>query len=74
MPSPDLIALVLQGGAVVVLLLWVWDLRSQRKQERDERIANAEAMRTVGQSLGELTSSIESLMDGRPSRPPRSRR
>lgn len=81
MSTPEIIALVLQGGAVVVLCWWIIDLKDQRKyqdklreQERQERIANAEVMRTVGQSLGALTNSIEALINGDPPRPPRSRR
>lgn len=74
MPPSDTIALVLQGGAVVVLLLWVWDLREQRKQERTERLANAEVMRTVGSALGDLTEAIEAIVEGRGVRPPRVRR
>lgn len=64
MSTPELIALVLQGGAVVVLYLWVVDLKEQRKQERTERIANAEVMKTVGEALGELTTTVGHLVDG----------
>lgn len=78
MPTPELIALVLQGGAVVVLLFWNWDLRAERKVERDrtaqeraERIENAAVLRTVGSALGELTSAIHSITDDRS---PRTRR
>lgn len=74
MPPTDTIALVLQGGAVVVLLLWVWDLRAQRQQERAERLKDAEVMRTVGTALGELTSAIYALIDGEQPRAPRTRR
>lgn len=73
MPTSELIALVLQGGAAAVLLLWVWDLREQRKQERTERLENASVMRTVGEALGELTDSIEALLENRTPRPPRRR-
>lgn len=73
MPQSDLIALVLQGGAVVVLLLWVWDLRRQRDQERAERQENSAILRTMAQGLGELTNSIEALIDGQRPRPPRRR-
>lgn len=72
MPPMETISLVLQGGAVVVLLLWVWDLRKLREQERSERLANAEVMREVGSSLGELTHSINALIEG--TRPERTRR
>lgn len=74
MPSGELVALVLQGGATVVLLLWVWDLRAQRREERAERIANAETMRTVGTALGELTSAIQDSLEGRATRQTRERR
>lgn len=77
MPTPDtvqLIALIIQGGAVVVLFLWNRDLQEQRKQERVERLANAEVMRTIGASLGDLTEAIEALIDGRSVRSPRARR
>ena len=73
MPTSELIALVLQGGAVAVLLLWNYDLRKHREQERSERLENAAVMRTVGQALGELTDSIEALIEGRQPRPPRRR-
>jgi hypothetical protein len=62
MPSIELITLVLQGGAVVVLLLWVADLRKQREQERAERLENAAVMRTVSQSLAELTAAVRESM------------
>ena len=74
MSTPELIALILQGGAVVVLYLWIRDLQAQRAQERTERIENAVTMRTVGESLGKLTDSIEALIDGRAPRSPRPRR
>lgn len=74
MPPLDLITIVLQGGAVVVLLLWVFDLRAQRREERSERIANGVIMREVGASLGELTEAIEALIEDRSPRPSRSRR
>lgn len=74
MPTSEIVSLILQGGAAAVLIFWVWDLREQRKQERAERIANAEILRTVSQALGDLTDSIESLLEGRQPRPPRTRR
>lgn len=73
MATEQLVALILQGGAVVVLFLWVRDLQEQRKTERDERIANAEVIRTVGVALGELTAAINALVDEEPPRPPRER-
>jgi hypothetical protein len=75
MPTPELIALVIQGGAVVALLAWVWDLRAQRKyqemlrlEERRERLESAAILRTVGDALRELTSAIDALVDGPPTR------
>lgn len=64
MPEANLISLVTgAGGAVVALLLWIWDLRKQRDQEREERIKNAEVMATVGSALGELTTEIGPLVE-----------
>lgn len=72
MPTPELIALIIQGGAVVALLAWVWDLRAQRKyqemlrqEERRERLENAAILRTVGDALRELTSAVDALVEGR---------
>lgn len=59
MPDGSLIQLVLQGGAVVVLLLWVWDLRSQRDQERKERRENFTALQLVTQALKDLTDAVK---------------
>lgn len=80
MSTPELIALVLQGGAVVVFYLWIVDLKEQRKhqeklreEERSERIENASVMRETSQSLGRLTKAIEAIIDGRPARAPRER-
>ena len=74
MSTPELIGLILQGGAVVVLFLWVLDLRDQRKQERSERLENNALMRDMTQAVGGLTDSIDALFEGRPPRPPRTRR
>ena len=74
MSTPELIGLILQGGAVVVLFLWVLDLRDQRKQERSERLENNALMRDMTQAVGGLTDSIDALLEGRPPRPPRTRR
>ena len=74
MSTPELIGLILQGGAVVVLFLWVLDLRDQRKQERNERLENNALMRDMTQAVGGLTDSIDALLEGRPPRPPRTRR
>ena len=81
MSTPELIALVLQGGAVVVLYLWIMDLKEQRKhqdklreQERAERLENASVMRETSRALGVLTKSIEAIVQEQPPRPPRERR
>lgn len=81
MSTPELIALVLQGGAVVVLYLWVVDLKEQRKhqeklreQERAERLENASVMRETSRALGVLTKSIEAIVEQKPPRRPRERR
>jgi hypothetical protein len=78
--TPEVIALVLQGGAVVVLYLWVADLKDQRKhqdklreQERAERLENASVMRETSQALGVLTKSIEAIVEHQSPRPPRQR-
>lgn len=80
MSTPELIALVLQGGAVVVLYLWIVDLKDQRKhqeklreEERAERIENASVMRETSQALGRLTNVVEALVAEKPARAPRER-
>jgi hypothetical protein len=80
MPEGSVISLVLQGGAVVALLMWIWDLREQRKhqdklreQERAERIENASVMRETSQALGRLTNVVGAQIGEPPARAPRAR-
>lgn len=63
MPTPETITLIVQGGAIVALVFWIWDLRAQRREERAERIQTAATMTTVAAALKELTDAVKASIE-----------
>jgi hypothetical protein len=60
--------LVGNGGAIVAMLLWNWDLRKQRDREHAERREDAAAMRTLADGVKELTGAVKELLPPTPTR------
>lgn len=67
-PPTDILALITgAGGALVVLSLWVWDLRRERNRERERVIVLTEqyaaAVASGNDKIAELTDAVLDAMD-----------